>query len=164
MRPPFDEFPVLVAEKIRLRPISESDFDDIAEISFYDGRAARDAGEARTMMSRINIDYQNGESVHWGIARNTDDRIVGTCGYYRGFANDTGELGFVMRPLYRGNGYMSAAVRVAAAFGLHKMGLHRVIAITSAQNEAAIRVLEHSQFIRTGNSENDLIEFELCSI
>ena len=143
-----------------LRQILPTDLDDILEISFYDGKQAKTTTEAREMLDKINADYQRGDSIHWGIADKENNNIVGTCGYYRGFAGGTGELGFVLKPAFQGHGYMTSAVRAAAEFGLRHIGLQRVIAITGNQNTKAIQVLERSQFIKMKELDDDMAEFE----
>ncbi len=160
MLPPYRNFPTFTADHVRLRAIRPDDLEDIVEISFYDGRKAKTAEDALKMLDKINADYQRGDSINWGITTKEEDAIVGTCGYYRGFANGTGELGFVLKSAFRGKGYMSAAVKAAAEFGLQKMGLQRVIAITGNQNTKAIQVLERAQFFKTKELEDDYSEYE----
>ena len=158
--PPYDKFPFLAAEKIVLRQIMPTDLEDIIEISFYDGKQAITAAEAQEMLDKINADYQRGDSIHWGIADKENNKIVGTCGYYRGFTGGTGELGFVLRPAFQGQGFMTDAIKTAAAFGLRDVGLQRVIAITGNQNTKAIQVLKRSQFEKTKELDDDMAEFE----
>ena len=160
MLPPYRNFPTFTSDHIRLRAIVPDDLEDIVEISYYDGQKAQTAEDALKMLDKINADYQRGDSINWGITTKEEDTIVGTCGYYRGFANGTGELGFVLKSAFRGKGYMSAAVKAAAEFGLQKMGLQRVIAITGNQNTKAIQVLERAQFVKTKELEDDYSEYE----
>ena len=160
MLPPYRNFPTFTSDHIRLRAIVPDDLEDIVEISYYDGQKAQTAEDALKMLDKINADYQRGDSINWGITTKEEDTIVGTCGYYRGFANGTGELGFVLKSAFRGKGYMSAAVKAAAEFGLQKMGLQRVIAITGNQNTKVIQVLERAQFVKTKELEDDYSEYE----
>jgi RimJ/RimL family protein N-acetyltransferase len=60
------------------------------------------------MLEQIDLDYRRGETVHWGIE--IDRQIAGTCGFYRGFANAVGEVGYVLRADFRGRGIMTAAM------------------------------------------------------
>ena len=90
--PPYDVFPTILADRIILREIVLSDLDHILEVSFYDGKPAADTAEALVMLQRIERDYHNGDTIHWGIADKNSNIIMGTCGYYRGFQNGAGEL------------------------------------------------------------------------
>lgn len=158
--PPYKIFPLLTGNSIHLRPIEASDVADLVPISFYDGQKASSTEEAADMLKKINRDYADGNSIHWGIAGN-DNKIVGTCGYYRGFENDAGELGCILLPEFTGKGYMSEALRLAIDFGMDQMQLKRVFAITANQNVKALRLLERLGFARSAELEGDSVEFIL---
>ena len=112
------------------------------------------------MQAKIDHDYLAGSSIHWGIADAETNIIVGTCGYYRGFANESGELGYVLLPQFRSKGYMNVAMKSAIDFGLKNLELKRIWAATSPDNSAAIKLLEKLNFIKT-KIEDEEIEFEL---
>jgi len=94
--PLYDKFPSISDEKIFLRQIQLSDISDIIEISFYDSIQATTSKQAIEMQEKINEDYNNGNSIHWGIADKLTNKIVGTCGYYRGLDKGEGEMGCVV--------------------------------------------------------------------
>lgn len=100
--PPYDKFPEIVSETIILREIQDDDIKDIVEISFYDAMPALTVENAKEMQERINLDYQNGSSIHWGIANKQTNQIMGTLGYYRGFDHGIGELGCVLKSEFHG--------------------------------------------------------------
>ncbi|UFK97968.1 GNAT family N-acetyltransferase [Kaistella faecalis] len=159
--PPYDKFPIISGNKIVLREIKSSDINDIIEISFYDAVQATTPEQAIAMQAKIDLDYRNGNSIHWGIADQSTDKIVGTCGYYRGFDNGEGELGCVLLPQYRGQGYMTSALSSAIEFGLHTIGLKRIWAVTTLQNEKAIKLIEHLNFVKIKDLADDEVEYEL---
>jgi ribosomal-protein-alanine N-acetyltransferase len=159
--PPYDIFPVISDGKISLREIVNTDIKDLIEISFYNAVQARTVEEATEMQSKINKDYLEGNSIHWGISDNATNKIIGTCGYYRGLNQGAGELGCVLLPHYRGQGFMTSAMLLAIDFGLNTIGLKRVWAITSKQNEKAIKLLENLNFIKIADLADDEIEYEL---
>ncbi len=159
--PPYKIFPSLSNDKITLREIQPSDINNIIEISFYDAVQATTAQQATEMQIKINRDYSDGNSIHWGIADKLTDEIIGTCGYYRGINKGEGELGCILLSKYRGQGYMTSAMLLAIEFGLNNIGLHRIWAATTKQNEEAIKLLERLNFVRTKILEDDEIEYEL---
>lgn len=159
--PPYDIFPFIPSEKISLREILDADIEDLIEISFYDAIQATTFQEATEMQAKINNDYIAGNSIHWGIADNLTNKIIGTCGYYRELEQGTGELGCVLLPQYRGQGFMTAAMLLAIDFGINSIGLKQIWAITTKQNEKAIKLLENLDFIKTRNLENNEIKYEL---
>jgi ribosomal-protein-alanine N-acetyltransferase len=159
--PPYPIFPTITGNKISLRQIMVSDIEDLIEISFYNSVPATTFEQASEMQAKINKDYRKGNSIHWGIADNLTNKIIGTCGYYRGLDKGIGELGCVLLPQYRGQGYMTSALLLAIDFGLNTIGLKRVWAITTKQNEKAIKLLEQLNFIKIADLHGNEVEYEL---
>lgn len=159
--PPFDTFPFISDDKIRLRQIISSDMNDLLEISYYDAKQAKNVAQALEMQAKIDKDYDEGNSIHWGIEELSSNKIVGTCGYYRGLDKGEGELGCVLLPQFRGQGFMTNAMQLAIDFGLKNMELKRIWAVTSKQNNKAIRLLERLNFIKLTDLQDDEIEYEL---
>lgn len=158
--PPFNTFPVISNDKVTLREIMATDIKHLVEISFYDAVQAKTVQQATEMQAKINKDYIDGNSIHWGIVDKLTHKIVGTCGYYRGFDKGAGELGCVLLRQYRGQGFMAAAMLLAIEFGLN-IGLKRIWAITSQQNKDAIKLLERLGFIKIADLNDQEIEYEL---
>lgn len=159
--PPYSTYPIISGDKISLREIKTADIEDLIEISFYDAIQATTFQQAKEMQDKINKDYIEGNSIHWGIADNSTNKIIGTCGYYRGLDQGKGELGCVLLPQYRGQGFMTSAMLLAIEFGLNTIGLKRVWAITTLQNEKAIQLLENLNFIKIADLDYNEIEYEL---
>lgn len=159
--PPFDRFPEISDHKVTLRAIRTEDLTDLFEITYYDGIPANSIRQSAEIHARIHEDYLAGNSIHWGIIENDTQKIVGTCGYYRGFESAAGELGCVLLPAYRGHGYMTSAMRLAVEFGLHTMGLKRIWARTNQQNTKAILLLQRLDFAKINTLDNGFIDFEL---
>ena len=144
--PIYPNFPSLNGKKIILRQVLAMDISQLKEISFYDGKRAKTIKEAFEMQERINQDYENGETFHWAILdKNTGD-IVGTCGYYRGFAENAGELGCILKAKFRGQGYMTEALSLAIKFGFETMNFQKIIAITTKSNTKALQLLTRLNF------------------
>ena len=158
--PPYDNFPELGDGKIALHQILAEDIGELIEISFYDAVPAKSVAEAKAMQDKINEDYLAGNSIHWGIRDQLTNKIVGTCGYYRGFEQESGELGCVLLPQYYGQGYMTAAMLLAIDFGLNNMGLKRIWAATGKDNSKAIKLLERLHFRKVADLEDKEIEYE----
>ncbi len=159
--PPFDIFPIISDKKIRLRQIIASDMNDLLEISYYDAKQAKNVEQAIEMQAKIDQDYDDGNSIHWGIEDISSNKIVGTCGYYRRLDKGEGELGCVLLPPFRGQGFMTNAMQLAIDFGLKNMELKRIWAITTKQNIQAIKLLERLNFTKLTDLTDDEIEYEL---
>jgi ribosomal-protein-alanine N-acetyltransferase len=159
--PPYDIYPTITGDKITLRQILPSDIKDLVEISYYDSIQATTIEQAAEMQDKINQDYYDGNSIHWGIIENETNSISGTCGYYRGLDRGEGELGCVLLPQFRGLGLMTDAMQLAIDFGLKDIGLKRIWAITTKQNDKAIKLLERLNFIKIADLQDGEIEYEL---
>jgi ribosomal-protein-alanine N-acetyltransferase len=142
-----------------LRQVLPTDADSLLEISFYDARPARDIADAAVMQAKIDADYQAGTAIHWVIVRAATAEVVGTLGFYRGFENEAGELGCVLKPAFRGQGLMREAMKLATEFGLHTMNLAQITAITTHPNGAAIRLLEGLGFRKTADLPDDVLAY-----
>ena len=154
-RPPYENFPVISNERLSLREIQSDDMKDLIEISFYDAIQATTMEQATEMQTRINEDYLSGNSIHWGIADRFTNRIVGT------FDKGEGELGCVLLSKYKGQGYMTSAMSLAIDFGINEIGLSRIWAITTKQNQKAINLMEKLNFLQIAELEDDNVEYEL---
>ena len=157
--PPYSTFPNITGDNVSLRQIQLADVHDIIEISFYDAIQATTLEQAIAMQDKINKDYVDGHSIHWGIADHATNKIIGTCGYYRGLDKGTGELGCVLLPLFRGQGFMTAAMLLAIDFGINTMALKRIWAETTYENKRAMKLLERLNFVRVRDLEGSNIEY-----
>ena len=159
--PPYPHYPELTGEKIRLRAVQPTDISSIVAISFYDSVPAQSVAEAAAMQARIDQDYQAGESIHWAITALATGKIVGTCGFHRGFEKGVGELGCVMLPEFREQGLMAEALRLAVGFGVKTAGLRGIRAITTLDNFPAIELLERLGFQPAAGFSAPEIEYHL---
>ncbi len=127
----------------------------------YDGIPAETDGEAAAVLQRIEEDYLRGEAVHWGIcAAGSPGLVVGTCGFYRGFNGQVGEIGYVLGEGSRGQGFMTESVRLVVGFGFDVMKLAKVVAFTEAANLSSIAVLRRCGF-KEDTSEDDRLTFAI---
>ena len=86
------------------------------------------------------------------VRRRSDGVPVGTCGLIRRDGLEDVDLGFAFLPSVRGQGFATEAAVAVLAHGLHDLGLQRIVAITSLDNEASGRVLERIGMRREGTT------------
>lgn len=162
-RPPFSTFPNLENDRIILRQCQASDFAELIEISFYDGIQAKDIIDTKIMNERIANDYLSGNSIHWLITSAISGEVLGTCGFYRGFQDNIGEIGYVLKKVHQGKGYMADALKLILDFGWKKLELIAIKGVTSIDNQASQKVLTKSGF-KESETFNDEITFLIsCS-
>ncbi len=145
VHPPFPDFPELATPRLTLRALCAADMLQILSISYFHGKPAGSLEEAHQMQRLIEAEYQAGESVHWGLAlAEAPAIIVGSAGFYRGFANSAGEIGYVLLPAYQGRGYATEAVGAIARFGFAALELRQITAVTDLANAASAAVLRRA--------------------
>jgi ribosomal-protein-alanine N-acetyltransferase len=151
----------LETDRLRLRPLSESDVPRIVE-------ACTDPG-TRHFLSHLPDPYGIAEArahVHdcwwhaatggretWAVA-DTDDRLLGTISVMdlNGSTEGTGEIGYWTHPDARGRGVMTEAVGavVAHAFDPEGLDLDRLVIVAADGNTASLRIAESLAFTRYG--------------
>ena len=67
---------------------------------------------------------------------------IGLCGLIRRPAWDEVDVGYAFLPQYWGSGYALEAAQACVQYGLTTLGLRRVVAIVSPNNERSIHLLE----------------------
>jgi [ribosomal protein S5]-alanine N-acetyltransferase len=138
--------PTLRSERLLLKAPAAQDAPALLEISYYDSVRAASVGEALYMLERIGADVSRGESLHWGLYLKDGGDLIGTCGFYRGLSENTGELGYVLKAAFRGRGYMSEALGAVIACAFETLHLKRIVAHTGADNRASLAVLRRLAF------------------
>ena len=159
--PPYDKFIELSDSEILLREVTNADLEPLMEITCYDGQPAHNLEAAAAMLDQIRTDYKNGNSIHWCIVEKSTNNITGTLGFYRGFTDGAGEIGCVLKPAFRGKGLMSSAVKLVVAFGFSTMKLKKIFAITTRQNDKAIKLLDRLNFVKIQDLEAGRIEYQI---
>lgn len=159
--PPFPTFPTLIGHEVSLRKVENNDLRNLMPISFYNGIQATTIDEATGMQKKIDADYENGNSIHWAIWNNTTAELLGTCGYYRGFLNNQGELGCVLLPQFYQQGFMTHALQLAIRYGFFTMGLHRIWAVTDKKNRPAQLLLDRLQFEKSKEENGELLHYDI---
>jgi RimJ/RimL family protein N-acetyltransferase len=67
---------------------------------------------------------------------------IGLCGLIKRDTLDDVDIGFAFLPRYRARGYAREAAAAALAYAHNSLGLKRIVAITSLDNQASARLLE----------------------
>jgi ribosomal-protein-alanine N-acetyltransferase len=143
-----------------LRKHTPADAPHVLDITFFNRIPAKDEHDVLDMFGKIEERYQNGESIQWAIVERSTNIIVGNCGYYRGFADECGEIGYVMKENFRKQGFMSEAVQLIVEFGLREMQLKKVFAVTAAANAASQGVLRKNGFVPAGTQADGNLRFD----
>lgn len=115
---------------------------------------ADDLGRAafRRRLRRYAGDRRLGQSYSFFLFASDTDRLLGglTLSNVRRGAAQCATLGYWMGEPHHGRGHMTAGVRTVLPFAHGVLGLHRVEAACLPTNDASIRLLEKTGFVREG--------------
>ena len=85
----FTDFPTLSTKRLRLREIRPDDaktifaiYSDEETMRYYGDLVYQSLAEAEAYIIVRRDDYTRRREIRWGITRQEDDRIIGTCGFH----------------------------------------------------------------------------------
>ena len=112
----------------------------------------------RRRIRRYAEDLRADQSYAFVITRSSDNALVGglTLANIRRGVSQAASLGYWMGKPYVRQGYMTAAVRTVITFAFNTLRLHRLEAACIPTNNASIRLLEKTGFVREGYARDYL--------
>jgi RimJ/RimL family protein N-acetyltransferase len=141
---------VLETDRLVLRHLTLNDAPFILEllnepsfIRFIGDRGVKTAQDARQYLLKGPIaSYQRfGFGLNLAFLRETGDPL-GICGLLKRETLPDVDIGFAFRPPHWRKGYAFEGARACVEHGRDAFSLKRIVAITSLDNEASIKVLE----------------------
>lgn len=150
--------PTINASRVSLRWISEEDVDALYRIfshkevmRYWSTPPLADRNAAVELLHEIHDGFQRRTLLKWGIARRTDDALIGTTTLFNlDFSNHRAEIGYGLDRAHWGNGYMNEALQALLAYAFQELALHRIEADVDPRNSASIRTVERLGFQREG--------------
>jgi ribosomal-protein-alanine N-acetyltransferase len=145
----FSTFPILTAERLRLRQLAHDDAEAIMalfsspEVLRFLNQPPTDTPEkAIELIDWLNGLYQKHEGVTWAITLKTDDQVIGSCGCVAwDRENRHVDIGYHVLPLHWGHGYATEAARAVVRWCFDHLDVHRIQADCTDGNIASERVL-----------------------
>jgi ribosomal-protein-alanine N-acetyltransferase len=169
----FANIPTLESERLSLRKIYVSDYEDMYEyahlgevpkyLTWYPHTSKQYTKE---YLHYISTQYSLGNFYDWAITLKDEGRMIGTCGFTRfNFTSNSAEIGYVLNPKYHGRGIATEAVKRVMKYGFIELGLHRVECRFIEGNDASRRVMERVGMTFEGYSrESMLVKHEYKTI
>lgn len=153
-----DRLPTLAASRTCLRWLTEDDVDALFAIfshpevmRFWSTPPLEDLEGAEELLDYIHAHFRQRALFQWGVARRSDDLVIGTCTLFHFDAeNGRAEVGFALGREHWGQGYIGEALRTLIDFSFGELGLYRLEADVDPRNAASIRTLERLGFQREG--------------
>lgn len=150
--------PTLNANRVSLRWISEKDVDALYRIfsntevmRYWSTPPLPDRNAAVKLLHEIHDDFQSQTFLKWGIARRTDDALIGTTTLFNlDLKSHRAEIGYCLDRDEWGKGYMNEALQAVLAYAFLELAMHRIEADVDPRNSASIRTIERLGFQREG--------------
>ncbi len=154
----FTTFPMLTTQRLRLREIRPDDAEAIfaiysdEEAMRYYNETFQSLAEAEAYILLRRDDYARHREIRWGITREGDDRIIGSCGLHH-FDEEyhRAETGYILNRADWGRGIMTEALSAVLTCGFTQMALHRIEAVIDIANERSKNLLLKLGFQYEGN-------------
>lgn len=156
-----EKLPLLETNRLFLRKVKDHDLEYIIPIIFCEGVTATDFDSAKMLMKKIYSKMEDKLVLHWGMALKENDKVIGGVGFYRGFENNTGEIGYIIMPEYRKKGLVHEACLALIDYALNTLLLSNISAYTSEDNEGSKAVLKKLGFTQVESEKPDLIKYLL---
>lgn len=115
---------------------------DPAWLQFIGDRGVRTLDDARTYIAEGPLAMYGRFGFGLYLVMLKDPRTpIGLCGLIKRDGLDDVDLGFAFLPAFREQGYACEAASAVVAHGRRDLGLERIVAITSTDNDRSERVL-----------------------
>ena len=153
-----DRLPTIDAPRVRLRWLTAADVPALYEIfsspevtRYWSWTAYTELAQAEKLLAEIHGLFRSGTLYQWGVARKSDDTVLGTCTLAQiDWAHRRAEIGFALGHAHWGQGLMREAVDALLHHAFGELGLRRVEADVDPRNAASLRLLERFGFRREG--------------
>ena len=146
----FSNIPRLETERLILRKMCIEDAEDmysyarLAEVTKYlTWNPHPNVYYTRNYLEYVATRYAAGEFFDWAVIEKKTGRMIGTCGFTRfNYSSNSAEVGYVINPDFRGNGYAVEALRAVVDFGFKILGVRRIEANYMEGNTSSRRVMD----------------------
>ena len=150
---------ILETERLALRELRTADDAEFVYallntpkfIKYIGDRGVRSEKDAADFIeNRYRLSYRDSGYGLYVVERKSDGVSVGLCGFVKRDTLPGPDVGFAFLPEFEGFGYGFESATAVMKYGSDTLGFPEVLAITSLDNEASIRLLEKLGFTYSG--------------
>ena len=153
------KLPTLEGERIRLRWLESGDVPALFEVfghpevmRYWSRAPLRDLDDAAGLLAEIRALFGARTLFQWGLARASDDRVIGTCTlHHLEWAHGRAEVGYALGRAWWGQGWMLDALGRLVRYAFEELDLRRLEADCDPRNDRSLRLLERLGFRREGH-------------
>jgi ribosomal-protein-alanine N-acetyltransferase len=139
---------VLATDRLRLRPMRESDLDDLSAM-YADPEVMRNLGNGRPVDREAAAERLRRMLAHWdkygfgiwAVCDKAGGRFLGRCGYGNLHDYPDMELAYSLRRDAWGSGYCTEAARAVVRHAFQATKLPRLMAVARPRNLASVNVM-----------------------
>ena len=174
----FSSPPAVETERLYLRRIDASDYEDVFEYSSKDEvteylswEKHADKKFTKKYLKIIDKAYKEGRYFDWALELKSSGKMIGTCGFSGiDYVNNTCEIGYVINPDYWGRSYASEAASAVIEYAFDILGAYAVYAKCFRENNASREVMkkcgmnfiyEKSEYIKKFRKSVDLLYYRI---
>ena len=141
---------ILETKRLILREIVESDAEFMLDllnqpsfIKYIGDRNVRTLKDAREFIeSRYRQSYREHGFGLYAVELKEDNTPIGICGFVKRDSLPDADIGFAFLPQFERKGFAFESADAVMKYGKEVLGLKRVLAITTQDNESSIKLLE----------------------
>lgn len=145
--------PEVGTERLRLRPYTMDDLDDLADIRrraevmrylYEDVQSREEVAEAlHRRATSLTALRREGDGMVLAVELKETGRVIGDVSIrWVSEEHRQGDIGFIFHPEYHGKGYAHEAAREMLRLGFEGIGFHRIEGRCDARNDASARLME----------------------
>lgn len=154
----WSNLPKINTPRLSLRWITADDLDDFFAIysnpevmRYWSTPPLPDKNAASKIISEIRNGFERHELLKWGIARRSDDRLIGSVTlFHLDFDHRRAEIGYALGRDSWGKGFMGETLTAVLNYAFEVLELHRIEADVDPRNAGSVRTLERLGFQREG--------------
>lgn len=155
----FKKFPILEINEFVLRQIRTSDTIELInylndkDVNKYipEESIPRTIEDAESEVKYMKEMFRCGYSIYWVIAKKSDDKIIGSCGFnYWNQSHKRAEISYDLGKEFWSKGIMSGTIKRILQFGFEEMQLNRIEATTTPCNLSSLKLLKKNGFEKEG--------------
>ncbi len=146
----FSHIPALYTDRLVLRKMQVIDSSDMFEYAKLDSVTRyltwfshKNEDYTKDYLKYISTRYNTGDFYDWAVIYKQSNKMIGTCGFTKfDLHSNKAEIGYVLNPLFWGQGVAVEAAKAVMSFGFENLNLHRIEAKFIQGNSASLSVMK----------------------
>lgn len=159
-----EKHPLLLTERLRLRPLRMDDISDVFEYASNSDIATYTVWEphetiqdSELFVQSILNQYEREEVAAYGIEFKEERKVIGTCGFImHDEQSHKAELAYALSPKYWGRGFAIEAAKAWVKYGFEQLNLNRIEAGCHAGNISSEKVMKRLGMQYEGTLRKDM--------